>query len=446
MRRQRWVLRKEFFGGILYDKERKEYFYVDEETVATLQQISHRCGKIDLPQGYIDFLAGGGIIDLNNKQEALFVGEVVDHPRRPDDFLVAPLRIHLAITYRCPLNCAHCFIKGYENTDRKANPEMETGEIRRLVDRLVEIGIYEMLVSGGEPLVRQDISECLSYALDKGMLVKLFTNGLLLDGRRIQQLQGLKLGYIAIGFDGPDPVSYGLIRKQSVFDAVLKNIQLARKKLDVPVAIQFTCTKRNTDPQTLTRLVEFSIENSVSLRVRPVNPCGNTLYNPDLLLDYNEYLRILQTLHELFLQKGCSPAEMKAKQGNIRLKFSRRTIKFDTAPLPYLGWGCPGGYVHAFIDAYGNMHPCGFLVNHLPRDDNDNVREKDPQDIWLHGKGFIHKRSLSGNDVCWGCKYFITCRGGCRTRALYWKNDINAADRYCRRALEDGCGAKGFIC
>lgn len=440
MQTKRYVLRPEFFGGILFDKERENYFYLDVQTTVALQNIAEQPSKISFPRDYIDFLSREGIISFSDGK-ALFSGDVIKYSLQPEDFPTAPLRIHLAITYKCPLDCVHCFVKNY----KCQREEMNTEELKKLIDRLVEIGTYEILISGGEPFTRKDLCECLNYALTKGMIVKLFTNGLLLGERQIEKLQGFGLSYLAIGFDGPDPISYGSIRGSRgkvAFDRVLRNIQQARKLLNIPVAIQFTCTKRNTDPQTLSRLVEFAVENDVLLRVRPVNPCGNTLANPDLLLDYQEYLLILQSLYELFLKQGRSPEDMKAKQGNIRFKFSRRSIKFDESPLPYLGWGCPGGYVHAFIDPYGNMHPCGFLVENLPRDENDNVTTKDPLDIWLNGKGFLFKRSLSGNDTCFECKYFVTCRGGCRVRALHWKKDINAPDQYCRQELKTHKGIK----
>lgn len=439
MQKKRYVLRSEFFGGILFDKERRNYFYLDAKTTAFLQKITEQSEKISCPKKYLDFLLKEGILDIQN-EKPLFLGEVLKHSTLPEDFPVTPLRIHLAITYQCPLNCIHCFVKNYKRQQK----EMKTGEIKKLIDRLVEVGTYEILISGGEPLTRKDLYECLDYALSKGMLVKLFTNGLLLDKTSIEKLRGLKLGYLAIGFDGPDSTSYGSIRGdlgESLFEVVLKNIQLARKLLNIPVAIQFTCTKKNTDFQTLSRLVKFATDNDVLLRVRPVNPCGNILTNPDLLLTYQEYLSILQTLYELFLKQGRSPNDLQSKQGNIGFTFSRRSIKFDESPLPYLGWGCPGGYVHAFIDPYGNMYPCGFLVDDIPHGD-DNIKRKDLLDIWLNGKGFLFKRSLNGNDTCFDCKHFITCRGGCRVRALHWKKDINAPDQYCRKEFEKHKGVK----
>jgi radical SAM protein with 4Fe4S-binding SPASM domain len=444
MQAKRYVLRPEFFGGILFDKERKTYFYVDVQTVVALQNIADQPGEIPFPRSYIDFLLKEGIIGFSDNKRALFLGKTIKYSFQPEDFPTAPLRIHLAITYHCPLDCDHCFVKNYKS----GREEMNNKKLKSLIDRLVEIGTYEILVSGGEPLIRKDLVEILDYALSKGMIVKLFTNGLLLHEKQIEKLQGLRLSYLAIGFDGPDPISYGAIRGSKAriaFNRLLRNIKQAREMLDIPVAIQFTCTKRNTDPETLLRLVEFAVKNDVLLRVRPVNPCGNVLANPDLLLDYQEYLLVLQLLYELFLRYGCSPEEMRAKQGNIRFKFSRRSIKFDESSLPYLGWGCPGGYVHAFIDSYGNMYPCGFLVNYLPRGDEDNIQRKDPLDIWLNGKGFLFKRSLSGNDTCFDCRYFVTCRGGCRVRALYWRKDINAPDQYCRQEFERHKEIKGLF-
>lgn len=442
---KRYVLRPEFFGGVLFDKVRKDYFYIDPETTLALSGVATGYGRLSLPGGYTKFLAREGIIVYGDNGQSIFLGDVINPTYQPEDFLSAPLRAHLAVTYKCPLDCAHCFIKNY----KQQRSELSTEEIKGLIDRLISIGTYEILVSGGEPLTRKDIFECLGYALAKGMIVKLFTNGLLLEERQIGELQGLDLNYLAIGFDGLDPMTYGLIRGDKgrrAFDRVLRNVRLAREKLDIPVAIQFTCTSKNIDIQTLTRLVDFAVDNDVMLRVRPVNPCGNTLVNPDILLDYSTYLSVLQTIYKLFSKKGRSPSEeMKAKQGNIRFKFSRRSVKFEEAPLPYLGWGCSGGYVHAFIDPYGNMRPCGFLVGHIPHDDSDNIKAKNPLDIWLNGKGFLFKRAIAGNDACFDCKYHVTCRGGCRVRALHWKHDINASDQFCRRDFEKHPGVGGLF-
>jgi hypothetical protein len=274
MQAKRYVLRPEFFGGILFDKERKTYFYVDVQTVVALQNIADQPGEIPFPRSYIDFLLKEGIIGFSDNKRALFLGKTIKYSFQPEDFPTAPLRIHLAITYHCPLDCDHCFVKNYKS----GREEMNNKKLKSLIDRLVEIGTYEILVSGGEPLIRKDLVEILDYALSKGMIVKLFTNGLLLHEKQIEKLQGLRLSYLAIGFDGPDPISYGVIRGSKAriaFNRVLRNIKQAREMLDIPVAIQFTCTKRNTDP-------------------------------------------------------------------------------------------------------YGNMYPCGFLVNYLPRGDEDNIQRKDP--------------------------------------------------------------------
>jgi len=243
MQPKRYVLRPEFFGGILFDKERKNYFYVDDQTTIALQKVVDDYGKISFPQHYLQFLRSEGVISLASGGEVLFSGDVVNLKHRPEDFPSSPLRIHLAITYKCPLDCAHCFVRNY----RSKRMEMDAVDFKKLIDRLVEIGTYEILVSGGEPFIRKDLCECLDYALAKGMIVKLFTNGLLLGEDQIRKLQGLRLNYLAIGFDGPNSISYSSIRGEkgrAVFNEVLRNIQRARKLLNIPVAIQIYMHKK----------------------------------------------------------------------------------------------------------------------------------------------------------------------------------------------------------
>jgi len=79
------------------------------------------------------------------------------------------------ITNRCNLRCEYCVF-----WRRKFGKELQTDEIFSIIDQAEELGISFYSVTGGEPLLRDDIPEILRYAHDKGMVTTLVTNGILL--------------------------------------------------------------------------------------------------------------------------------------------------------------------------------------------------------------------------------------------------------------------------
>jgi radical SAM protein with 4Fe4S-binding SPASM domain len=121
-----------------------------------------------------------GSIDLDALAERLLA-------RAPGGRL--PLNGSIELTARCNLKCAHCYIrprKGEAAACRRS--ELKLHEIRRIFDEIAEEGCLCLLLTGGEPLLRPDFPEILEYAVRKGFLVRLYTNGTLLTPASIRPL------------------------------------------------------------------------------------------------------------------------------------------------------------------------------------------------------------------------------------------------------------------
>ena len=80
---------------------------------------------------------------------------------------------HIDLTYRCNLNCIHCYCKGSEDKDK----ELSTAEWKKILDEIHREGCIWLTFSGGDPLVRDDFLELYSYAKKKGFIITIFTNG-----------------------------------------------------------------------------------------------------------------------------------------------------------------------------------------------------------------------------------------------------------------------------
>jgi uncharacterized radical SAM superfamily Fe-S cluster-containing enzyme len=93
-----------------------------------------------------------------------------------------PLSGSLAMTHRCHLRCVHCYL-GQERF-APAGGELETGFWLSIVDQLADAGCLNLLVTGGEPLLRPDLPEVYTRAIRRGILLSLFTNGILIDESR----------------------------------------------------------------------------------------------------------------------------------------------------------------------------------------------------------------------------------------------------------------------
>jgi radical SAM protein with 4Fe4S-binding SPASM domain len=84
------------------------------------------------------------------------------------------------LTFRCNLRCVHCYCNLALNDQDAVKEELNTQEIRNILDQIAEAGCLWLLMSGGEPLVRKDFLEIYTYAKKKGFIITLFTNGTLI--------------------------------------------------------------------------------------------------------------------------------------------------------------------------------------------------------------------------------------------------------------------------
>src|SRR4030042_417711 len=113
-----------------------------------------------------------------------------------------PLSVCLATTYRCQCHCSHCYAaaKERENAD-----EMSTAETRVLIEELRALGAIHLNITGGEPLIREDILDLVAHAHAKGLIHRISTNAYLLTRERVASLRRAGLHQCGIAIDDADP-------------------------------------------------------------------------------------------------------------------------------------------------------------------------------------------------------------------------------------------------
>jgi len=154
-----------------------------------------------------------------------------------------PLSGQIEFTYRCNLNCVHCYCKGSEDRDR----ELATQEWKKILDKIQKEGCLWLTFTGGEPLVREDFLEIYAYAKNKGFMVTLFTNGQLFTKKIIDYFQKSPPYSIEITLNGITKATYeSITRVKGSFKkaiCVIKN--LAEKNL--PLILKSNCLRQNKD-------------------------------------------------------------------------------------------------------------------------------------------------------------------------------------------------------
>ena len=123
--------------------------------------------------------------------------------------LPSPTYLHISVTERCQCHCVHCYARGREEERLK---ELDTAEVRSLIDQGRRLGAAYVVFSGGEPLLRKDIVELVSYAHRKGLITRINTNGLLFTPENTKRLKEAGLTQAGVSIDDPDPEVHDRLR------------------------------------------------------------------------------------------------------------------------------------------------------------------------------------------------------------------------------------------
>jgi len=127
--------------------------------------------------------------------------------------LDAPICLTWELTYACNLACVHCL----SSSGRRDPGELTPEEARGIVDDMVDMKVFYVNIGGGEPMLRPDFFDLVSYAVGRKVGVKFSTNGTRLTARRAEQLAALDYLDVQISIDGrprppTTPSGRGLVR------------------------------------------------------------------------------------------------------------------------------------------------------------------------------------------------------------------------------------------
>ena len=322
------------------------------------------------------------------------------------------------LTKRCNLECAHCYSAA--GAWQATHDELGTADCLRVVDEILAVNPSPMLIlSGGEPLLRDDLEVIAARASEGGATVVVGTNGTRLTDERIESLMRAGVRGVAISVDSLDARYHDRFRHGAgaLTDTLGAVARLREHHLDF--VVQTSLTRGNRAE--LRSLVAWAADaGAVAFNLyflvatgRGAGMAGLTpAENDDVLRELTGLQR--EYRGRMLIRSKCQPQIM------------RHVYEADPeSPLLNYETRCPCGVQYCRITPEGRVTPCPYL----PVVAGD-LRRQSFGDVWRGSEVFERIRAGSPGGKCGRCEYRDVC-GGCRARAHADSGDYMAADESC---------------
>jgi len=339
------------------------------------------------------------------------------------------------VTRRCNLKCVHCYAHA---KNRSFDNELTTEQGKQLIDDLANFGSPVMLFSGGEPLVRKDISQLAAYAVEKGMRAVISTNGTLITPEMARNLKKIGLSYVGISLDGMEEINDRFRGVKGAFRSALEGIKNSQDA-GIKVGLRFTVNKFNVDeiPKVFQLLEDMDIPRVCFYHLVYAGR-GTELVKEDLTHEGTRAAvdLIIDETKRLF-NKGI-PKEVLTvdnhadgpyiylrllKEDPDRAKEVLKLLKWNEGNNSGRGIGCVSWDGEVYADQFWRHYSFG------------NVKDRPFSQIWtdtseeLMGKLKEKKKHVKGR--CATCSWLDVCGGNFRVRAEAVSGDIWAPDPAC---------------
>ncbi len=327
----------------------------------------------------------------------------------------APLLRMIAweVTRSCNLNCVHCRAGAERGPYAR---ELGTEESIRLIDDIASFSSPVIILTGGEPLLREDIYDLASHGTARGLRMVIAPNGTLLNVEKAQRLKAAGIQRASISLDGATPESHDHFRRvEGAFRGALGGIQ-SLKEAGLEFQINTTVTQKNY--LELPSLLELAQKlGAVAHHIFLLVPTGRGRDLKGQAIQAEEYEKLL---HWFYDQREKTPLQLKATCAPHYYRILRQRAKGDgkkvTAAshgLDAVTRGCLGGVGFCFISHKGEVQPCGYLEVSC-----GNLRNQSLREVWEAAPVFQRLRDFSSYEGrCGQCEYTRVC-GGCRARAF----------------------------
>jgi len=322
------------------------------------------------------------------------------------------------------MRCGHCG----SSCEEPLPGELDTQEALSLVDQIADLGLRWITLSGGEPLIREDLPLLIEKFVSRSVAVNVISNGWLIDSDMAQTLKACGVSTVAISVDGTEKV-HDSIRKPGSFQRV-KEAVTHLKRAKVRVGAVTTISRKNMS--ILPRLRRILVDMGVDLwQVQLGQPMGNLKESPDWLIRPEQVLDIIDFCSETAMEGEIKifPADCIGYYTEKEVMIRQQSGAGATAAI----WsGCSAGIRNFGILHNGNILGCTSIREKSFIE--GNIKDQPLSHIWSKPEGFAWSRNMSRAQLqgdCAICIYASKCLGGCSNTRLTMNGDLYSENLYC---------------
>lgn len=328
-----------------------------------------------------------------------------------------PLWVNAEITYKCPLHCVFCYNPlDYASTFKS---ELSTEDWLKVFRQSRDLGSVQLGISGGEPLMRDDVEIMVSEASQMGYYVNLLTSGIGLTEKRISAFKEGGLGQIQLSFQDSTKELNDFLSSTKTFELKSKVAKLI-KEHDYPMVLNVVLHRLNIDH------MDQILEMAEAMGADHVELANSQYYawalkNRSYLMPSEEQLRKAEETTNRFREKI----------GNkMKLYFIVPDYYANRPKACMNGWGS----VFLNVAPDGLALPC-HEARMLPGLTFPNVRDHDMEWIWNESPAFNAYRGESWmKEPCRSCDDRTKDFGGCRCQAFQLTGDATNTDPVCDKS------------
>lgn len=258
-------------------------------------------------------------------------------------------KVEIGLTFDCQCNCGKCSSNFMKNPGRK---KLALLELKQAAADILNLGTIQINLTGGEPLLAENIFEIIEYFKPHKTIITINTNGLLLDEEMIDRLETAGVDIIKISIDSPLEAEHDKSRGyHGCFKQAIRALSYIKKKKRILGQISTVCIKENLNSFRIWKLVEMAREHNALLGLTIPAASGRWLDDKRILSGEREK----ETLKKL-------------------IKIPHVIRDTDEA---YLKAHCPAGSEEFYLTCYGDIIPCPLIQISF-----GSVKEESVKTIW----------------------------------------------------------------
>ena len=329
-----------------------------------------------------------------------------------------PSTLIAELSYQCPLHCPYCS-NPLDIGHEKYRRELETEHWTRTFREARTLGVLQLALTGGEPMLRRDLVELCAGAREAGLYSSLITAGVHFTPERAEALKSAGLDHVQISIQSPNAEDNDRIAGNRSFEKKIAAVRFVRD-LDFPLTINCVLHRQNLDR--IEELLDLALDlGAQRLELANTQYYGWAVPNQEALLPSWEQLRRAEEAVQRFRKRVGPKVDVLWVLPDL----------YEDLPKPCMGgWGRTA----IVVAPNGDVLPCQ-AASTIPGLEFANVREHPLRWIWSESDAFARFRGTE-----WMQEPCLSCPlgrqevdwGGCRCQALRLTGDAAATDPVCR--------------